>query len=193
MKAALVAVAALAAATVLFAPTSGAAAQRCSAPAHAARLTVRVLHMNDQPIGLRGCFLAKGPIWDPAHPARPGDGETMLVDGHDVTPVPGYGKHGPFYRLHLLRPGYIATITWKGTRYTYRVVTKPFAKRQCLSKRVNYLPARLAGELMCVANDKPVKSWNVESIYFRCCWPRYTREKFLYVRAVLIATTPLSR
>jgi hypothetical protein len=116
----------------------------------------------------------------------------MVIDGHDVTPVPGYGAHGPFYRLYLLKPGDLATIQWKGVRYTYRFVTKPFAERQCLSKRVNDLPARLAGELMCVANDKPVKSWRVETFYIRCCWPRYTREKFLYERAVLIRTRRIS-
>lgn len=193
MRTALVAVASLAAASVLFAPTSHAATHRCSPGPHPARMTVGALHMYGQRIGLGSCFLAHGPIWDRAHPARPGDGETMLVDAHDVTPVPGYGAHGPFYRLADVRPGDLATITWKGVRYTYRFVTKPFAKRQCLSKRVNDLPARLAGVLECVANDGPVKSWRVESIYFRCCWPRYTRAKFLYARAVLVRTTPPTR
>lgn len=192
MKPALLAVAALVGATVLYAPTTNAAARGCAYGPRPARMTVRVLHMYDQPVGRRDCALAKGPIWDPAHPARPGDGETMLIDAHDVTPVPGYGAHGPFYRLYLVRPGDLATITWKGVRYTYRFVTKPFAKRQCLSKRVNNLPARLAGKLMCIGNDKPVKSWRVESLYLRCCWPRYTRQKFLYERAVLIKTRPVS-
>jgi hypothetical protein len=112
--------------------------------------------------------------------------------GRDVTPVPGYGGHGPFYRLYFLKPGDLATIRWKGVTYTYRFVTKPFARRQCLSKRVNYLPARLAGELTCVGNDKPIKSSRREFLYLRCCWPRYTREKYLYERAVLIKTTPVS-
>jgi hypothetical protein len=143
--------------------------------------------MYNQRIGWKACDLAKGVIWDLSHPARPGGGETMVIDGHDVTPVPGYGAHGPFYRLYLIRPGDLATITWKGVRYTYRFVTKPWAERQCLNKRVNYLPARLAGILMCIGNDKPIKNnWRVESFYIRCCWPRYTREKFLYERAVLI-------
>ena len=155
-------------------------------------MTVGVLRMYNQPIGRSECALAKGPIWDPWRPARPGYGATMVMDGHDVTPVPGYGLHGPFYRLYFIRPGDLATIRWKGVRYTYRFVTKPFAERQCLSKRVNDLPARLAGELMCVGNDKPVKDWGKEGFYIRCCWPRYTREKFLYERAVLIRTTPVS-
>ena len=82
------------------------------------------------------------------------------------------------------------TITWKGIRHTYRVATKPFAGRQCLSKRINELPARLAGTLRCVTFDKPVKTWRTEALYLRCCWPQYTREKYLYVRAMLIGTTP---
>ena len=192
MKPALLAVVALVGATALYAPTSRAAAQGCAYGPRPARMTIRVLHMVNQPVGRSQCGLAKGPIWDPFHPARPGDGETMLIDGHDVTPVPGYGAHGPFYRLYLLKPRDLATIRWNGVVYTYRFVTKPFAERQCLSKRVNYLPARLAGNLLCVGNDRPVKSWRVESLYIRCCWPRYTREKFLYERAVLIKTRRVS-
>jgi len=156
-------------------------------------MTVPVLHMYNQPIGWKACSLAFGPVWDPFHPYRPGQGQTMVINGHDVTPVPGYGAHGPFYRLYLLKPGDLATIKWKGVRYTYRFVTKPWAERQCLSKYVNDLPARLAGELLCVGNDKPIKNdWRVESFYIRCCWPRYTREKFLYERAVLIRAKPIS-
>ena len=148
--------------------------------------------MYNQRIGRTDCAMALGPIWDPAHPQRPGDGEPMLLAGHDVTPVPGYNGHGPFYRLYLLKPGDLATITYYGVRYTYRFVTKPFAARQCLNKRVNDLPARLAGKLMCVANDKPIRHWGVESLYIRCCWPRHTRRQFLYERAVLIRKTPVS-
>ncbi len=193
VKQVLLAVAVLAGAAALYAPGTDAAAQGCAYGRPVARMTVGVLHMYNQPIGQRTCALAKGPIWDLSHPARPGDGGTMVIDGHDVTPVPGYGAHGPFYRLYLLKPGDLATITWKGVRYTYRFVTKPFARRQCLSKYVNYLPARLAGKLMCVGNDKPINETSrVESFYIRCCWPRYTREKFLYERAVLIRSRPVS-
>ena len=148
--------------------------------------------MYNQRIGRLDCALANGPVWVRGHPFRPGDGQPMLIAGHDVTPVPGYGAHGPFYRLYLLKPGDLATITWNGVRYTYRFVTKPWAERQCLSKYANDLPARLAGRMGCLANDRPIRHWNVESIYIRCCWPRYTREKFLWERAVLIRKTPLS-
>jgi hypothetical protein len=192
VKPLLLALAVLVGATVLYAPTTHASAQRrCGYEPHPALMTVRVLRMYNQPIGRKDCALATGPVWDLSHPARPGEGETMVIDGHDVTPVPGYDGHGPFYRLYLLRPGDLATIRWKGVRYTYRFVTKPFARRQCLSKYLNYLPARLAGKLMCIGNDKPIKEVSpVESFYIRCCWPRYTREKFLYERAVLIRKRP---
>jgi hypothetical protein len=192
MKSVLVAVAAVVGATVLYAPsTHAAAAQRCGWGPHPARMTIAVLRMYGQRIGWKDCDLAMGPIWDPGYSARPGDGQTMVMDGHDVTPVPGYGAHGPFYRLYLLRPGDLAIITYKHVRYVYRFVTKPFAQRQCSSKQVNNQPARLNGEEMCLGNDKPIKNWKVESFYIRCCWPRYTREKFLYERAVLIRKTPV--
>jgi hypothetical protein len=54
----------------------------------------------------------------------------MVIDAHDVTPVPGYGAHGPFYRLYTIRPGDLAKIKWKGVWRTYRFVTHPFAKPQ---------------------------------------------------------------
>ena len=34
--------------------------------------------------------------------------------------------------------------------------------------------------------DKPIKNFGVEVVYFRCCWPRYTRNDYLTVRAVLV-------
>jgi hypothetical protein len=34
-------------------------------------------------------------------------GLTMVIDAHDVTPAPGYGAHGPLYRLYLIKPGYL--------------------------------------------------------------------------------------
>lgn len=113
----------------------------------------------------------------------------MVIDAHDVTPVWGYdthGQHGPFYHLNRIKPGYIAKIKWHGVWRTYRFVTRPYARRQCLSKRLNDNPARLAGNISCVANDKPIRHYRFEVVYFRCCWPRYTREEFLYARAVLV-------
>jgi hypothetical protein len=139
---------------------------------HPALLTIKALHIVNQPIRPRCRDLARGPIWDLGWATRPGDGLTMVIDAHDVTPVPGYGAHGPFYRLYTIKPGYIARIKWNGVWRTYRFVTHPFAKPQRFkSGRVN---------------NKPIKDWRGEVVYFRCCWPRYTRNDYLYERAVLV-------
>jgi len=139
---------------------------------HPALLTIRALHMANQPVRTRCGDLARGPIWDLGFAARPGDGLTMVIDAHDVTPVPGYGAHGPFYRLYTIKPGDLAKIRWKGVWRTYRFVTRPFAKPQRLRNGA--------------ANLNPIKAWQGEVVYFRCCWPRYTRNDYLYARAVLV-------
>jgi len=143
---------------------------------HPALLTIRALRMLNQPIRTRCGDLARGPIWDLGWAARPGDGLTMVIDAHDVTPVPGYGAHGPFYRLYTIKPGQLARIKWNGVWRTYRFVTHPFAK-----------PQRLRNGSV---NNKPIKAWDGEVVYFRCCWPRYTRNAYLYERAVLVAPKP---
>lgn len=191
MKTALLIGAAVLAWWLIPATSSGAASRGCSAipPLHAARLTIKSLKIFDRPIRRNECGLKYGAIWDPGFPARPGDGETMVLDAHDVTPVWGYdtqGKHGPFYHLNRIRPGYMMKIKWHGVWRHYRFVTRPFAKRQCLSKRANNKPARLEGELSCFPNNRPIKDFRGEVVYLRCCWPRYTRKQFLYVRAVLV-------
>ena len=139
---------------------------------HPALLTIPALHMFNQPIRTRCGDLARGPIWDLGYVARPGDGLTMVIDAHDVTPVPGYGAHGPFYRLYTIKPGDLVRIKWKGVWRAYRFVTHPFAKPQRLPNGA--------------ANNKPIKPWDGEVVYFRCCWPRYTRYDYLYERAVLV-------
>jgi hypothetical protein len=138
------------------------------------RITIKRLDMFNQPIRTRCGDLARGPIWDLGWPGRPGYGLTMVIDAHDVTPVPGYGAHGPFYRLYTIKPGDLATIKWHGVWRTYRFVTHPFAK-----------PQRLPNGAV---NNKPIKDWRGEVIYFRCCWPRYTRNDYLDERAVLVST-----
>jgi hypothetical protein len=97
-------------------------------------------------------------------------GTTMVIDAHDVTPVPGYGAHGPFYNLYLVKRGYRAKIKWNGVWRTYRFVARPHAYPQRPQSAV----------------DKPIRNFRVETIYFRCCWPRYTRNDYLTVRAVLV-------
>jgi hypothetical protein len=160
------------ASTVVAAP-SGDASQGCpvSPPSRqTARLTIRSLHIVDKPIRTRACDLAYGPIWDLGYKARPGMGLTMVIDAHDVTTVPGYGAHGPFYNLYLVKPGYVAKIEWNGVWHTYRFVGSPTP-----------YPQRPASEV-----NKPIKNFGVETVYFRCCWPRYTRNDYLTVRAVLV-------
>ena len=135
-----------------------------------ARLTIQALHIVDKPIRSRACDLAYGPIWDVAYATRPGMGLTMVIDAHDVTPVPGYGAHGPFYRLFVIKPGYLAKVKWNGVWRTYRFVSRPRPYPQRPRSQVN----------------KHIKDFGVESVYFRCCWPRYTRNAYLTVRAVLV-------
>lgn len=165
-------------AAMLFATPSGIAGRGCVAhpvSPHAARLTIKALHIVNKPIRPRACDLEFGPIWDLAYKTRPGMGLTMVIDAHDVTPVPGYGAHGPFYRLSEIKPGYVAKIEWNGVWRTYRFVGKP-----------RPYPQQPPGEV-----NKPIKSTGVETVYFRCCWPRYTRNDYLTARAVLV--TPRSR
>jgi hypothetical protein len=171
MKAILPAVAAVLAAIVLITPSALASdVQQCRGgpePPHLALLTIKAIHMFKQPIRTHCADLAKGPIWDEGYATRPGQGLTMVIDAHDVTPVPGYGAHGPFYHLNRIRPGDLARIRWNGVWRTYRFVTYPYAK-----------PQR--------EKNKPIKNWRGEVVYFRCCWPRYTRYDWLYERAVLV-------
>lgn len=171
-------------------PSGIAAAQSCTAgKPHPAVMTAARLHMWAQPIGYSGRDLAKGPIWDPEFPARPGQGETVVIKAHDVTPVPGYGKHGPFYRLPFMKKGDLLSITRCGVVYTYRFV-RHFQAWQCDSKRVSMDPRRYTGELACFLNDAPIKQSRGGALYLRCCWPRYTDYKFFYVRLALIKTKP---
>jgi LPXTG-site transpeptidase (sortase) family protein len=52
---------------------------------------------------------------------RPGQGTTVAIAGHDVTPVPGFHGHGPFHDIDQLRKGDLIYLTWNGERYVYRV------------------------------------------------------------------------
>jgi LPXTG-site transpeptidase (sortase) family protein len=67
--------------------------------------------------------------WGPAHYADtglPGCGScTVAIAGHRVTPVPGYGDHGPFRYVDRLRPGdtISLTLTRRHLRYTYNVLS----------------------------------------------------------------------
>jgi hypothetical protein len=178
----------------LAAPRGSAAAPSCTPnEPHQARLTVSRLHIWTKPIGVGYAARSKGPIWDPDFTARPGQGGSSVIQAHDVTPVPGYGKHGPFYRLPAMRRGDLATITRCGARYTYRFV-RSFTAWQCQTKAESLNPGRYTGSVSCFPNDKPVrdKHWRGEELYFRCCWPRHTDYRFYYVRLALISVRPVS-
>jgi hypothetical protein len=175
-----------------------AAPQTCTAgKPHPAVMTVKRLHMWGQPIGYGASALAKGPIWDPDQDfqARPGQGKTMVIYGHDVTPVPGYGAHGPFYRLHLMKQGDVSTITRCGVAYTYRYV-RSSTPWQCSTKSASLDPRRYwgnrPGALICAPNTKSIKNWGVETLYLRCCWPRHTMNQYFTVRLVLVKIQPAS-
>ena len=67
-----------------------------------------------------GTELARGPVFWP-RVGRPGQGTTIALAAHDVTPVPGFHGHGPFHDINELRPGDRIDLTWNGKRYAYRV------------------------------------------------------------------------
>jgi LPXTG-site transpeptidase (sortase) family protein len=67
-----------------------------------------------------GTDLARGAVfW--RRVGRPGQGTTIAVAAHDITPVPGFHGHGPFHDLDALRKGDRISMTWNGKRYAYRV------------------------------------------------------------------------
>jgi hypothetical protein len=203
MRKALIALAVVALALTALAATaqtsrgSTAATPACTAgKPHPAVMTVPRLQMWKQLIGARDneSSLAKGPVWDWNFSGRPGQGKTMVIDGHDVTPVPGYGEHGPFHGLPSMRRGDLATITRCGVQYTYKYI-RNFTHWQCATKKASLDPRRFwhgRGALVCFTNNSPIKQYGVETLYFRCCWPRHTMNQFFYVRLALVSVKPIS-
>lgn len=75
-------------------------------------------------IGVHGRLasnLAAGPVlwWH--------DKDTLAVAGHDVTPVPGYGAHGPFWNLYLVKPGDLIRVGDRVYRARYVLTLRPNA------------------------------------------------------------------
>lgn len=67
-----------------------------------------------------GADLSRGAIyWQRV--GRPGQGTTIAIAAHDITPVPGFGGHGPFHDINRLTKGNNVTVTHAGRRYAYRV------------------------------------------------------------------------
>jgi sortase (surface protein transpeptidase) len=113
-------------------------------------LTIPALGIYHKPI-LTGDNLDQGPIWDRS--TRPGQGKAMIIAGHDVTPVPGYGAHGPFYDVVDMKKGYLLEIEWYGKLFIYRG-----------RANAEYHPAY----------DRNVVIEQGESVWIYSCWPRYT-------------------
>jgi len=67
-----------------------------------------------------GTDLARGAVFWP-RVGRPGQGTTIAIAAHDVTPVPGFHGHGPFHDINELRPGDRIYLTWNGKQYAYQV------------------------------------------------------------------------
>jgi LPXTG-site transpeptidase (sortase) family protein len=67
-----------------------------------------------------GTSLARGPVyWNRV--GRPGQGTTIAIAAHDVTPVPGFRGHGPFHDIDRLAKGDRITVTRAGKAFAYRV------------------------------------------------------------------------
>jgi LPXTG-site transpeptidase (sortase) family protein len=69
---------------------------------------------------LIGESLDRGPIYWP-QVGRPGQGTTVAIAGHDVTPVAGFNGHGPFHDIDRLTSGDRIQVTTHGKRHLYRV------------------------------------------------------------------------
>ena len=67
-----------------------------------------------------GTLLSRGAIYW-SRVGRPGQGTTIALAAHDITPVPGFSGHGPFHDIDRLARGDKITVTHGGRRYAYRV------------------------------------------------------------------------
>ncbi len=141
-----------------------------TAPAPAL-LTIPKLGIYNKPVGNDSAMLAAGPVWQPGYLARPGQGKAMVIAGHDVTYVPGYGGHGPFYKLVTLRKGDLVEIRWHGWLYKYRMLGDPRWHRE--------------------SDKKVVVDRGVEAVWFYSCWPRHTHNGRKWAEAELVSVTQL--
>ena len=126
------------------------------------RLTIPRLHIWSMPIYYGWDTIDKGPFWDKQFDPRPGQGKPFVIGGHDITAVPGYGRHGPFYYLNTLRAGDLVQIRWYGVVYKYRVRARAF-----------YQPESTAS----------ITLRGVEAVWFYTCWPRRTHNGRLWLEA----------
>lgn len=146
------------------------AASASTAPAPAL-LTIPKLGIYSKPIGNGSRMLAVGTVWQPGFNSRPGQGRAMVIAGHDVTRVPGYGDHGPFYNLVTLRKGDLVEIRWHGWLFKYRFLGKPAWHRE--------------------SDDQVVVDRGVEAVWFYSCWPRHTHNGRKWAEAELVSAKKL--
>jgi LPXTG-site transpeptidase (sortase) family protein len=108
-----------------------------------------------------GDTLASGPIYWPAV-GRPGQGTTIAIAGHDITPVPGFNGHGPFHDINQLRKGDRIYLTWQGKRHAYQVT----------------------GERVIPATDLHIADLtHYERLLLTTCWPRGSSQYRLVIYA----------
>lgn len=175
MKGAILTLAAGLTALALAAPNgvAGSSSRDARAGRHHALLTIPALGIYGKAVRPENeRNMALGPVWNPSFPARPGKGQAMLVEAHDVTPVPGYGAHGPFYNLDLIKRGDLAKVRWNRVWRTYRFVRRPVPHPQSAGN----------GYITTYSRKHPGQ----EVIFFRCCWPRGTSNDWMTARAVLV-------
>jgi len=108
-----------------------------------------------------GKSLASGPVYWPTV-GRPGQGTTIAIAGHDVTPVPGFHGHGPFHDINQLRKGDRIYLNSHGRRHAYRVT----------------------GERVISATDLHIADLtHYERLLLTTCWPRGSSQYRLVVYA----------
>jgi LPXTG-site transpeptidase (sortase) family protein len=67
-----------------------------------------------------GAGLSRGAVyWQRV--GRPGQGTTIAIAAHDITPVPGFRGHGPFHDINRLAKGDKVTVAHAGRQFAYRV------------------------------------------------------------------------
>ncbi|MGZ4358052.1 MAG: sortase [Gaiellaceae bacterium] len=108
-----------------------------------------------------GTRLDRGPIFWP-RVGRPGQGTTVAIAAHDITPVPGFHGHGPFHDLNQLRNGDRIYLTQAGRRHTYRVTGQ---------------------ELVLATNLHIADLTRYERVLLTTCWPRGSSKYRLVVYA----------
>jgi LPXTG-site transpeptidase (sortase) family protein len=97
-----------------------------------------------------GTNLDHGPIFWP-RVGRPGQGTTIAIAAHDITPVPGFHGHGPFHDINKLSKGNTITLTWHGSRHRYTVT----------------------GHRLIPATNKHIADLtHYERLILTTCWPR---------------------